>query len=227
MTAVLQLAGVHKAVPLPDGTQLPILRGVDLAIQPATTTSIMGRSGSGKSTLLSLMGLLATPTGGAVQIEGEDVTGLPDRRRAGLRNQALGFIFQNYSLIPTWTVFQNCAVPLLYRTGLSRRAIRLRVTEQLGMLGMADRLDAYPAQLSGGEQQRVAIGRALVHRPAVVLADEPTGALDEATADLVLGLLFEAVVATRAALVVVTHDDRVAARADVNLRLQAGTVTPW
>ena len=218
----LALAGVHKGVDLPDGQRLEILRGVDLEIPAASSTAIVGRSGSGKSTLLSLMGLLAAPDAGTIQIDGVAAAGLSGKQSARLRNGHIGFIFQNYSLVPTWNVFQNCALPLLYSSGVSGRQQRERVRSALAEMGLADRADALPGHLSGGEQQRVAIARALVTEPTVVLADEPTGTLDQTTAEAVLDALFATPPSTATALVVVTHDDHVAARAQTRRELDGG-----
>lgn len=223
--AALCLEGVSKAITLPDSTTLSILSGVDLTVTAGRTISIMGRSGSGKSTLLSVMGLLDAPTTGRVELGGVDADKLSDGQRARLRNRALGFIFQNYSLVPTWTVLQNCQLPLLYRKDLSVRNARAAAVEQLRALGLARKLEAYPRQLSGGEQQRVAIARALVRNPSVILADEPTGALDETTASDVLRILLDVVSTAGCSLVLVTHDDDVASCADQRFTLVGGKLS--
>jgi putative ABC transport system ATP-binding protein len=221
----LALAGVHKGVDLPDGQRLEILRGVDLEIPAASSTAIVGRSGSGKSTLLSLMGLLAAPDAGTIQIDGVAAAGLSGKQSARLRNGHIGFIFQNYSLVPTWNVFQNCALPLLYSSGVSGRQQRERVRSALAEMGLADRADALPGHLSGGEQQRVAIARALVGDPDLLICDEPTGALDTETGDMVADILFRHVRELGVTLILVTHDPQLAARCERRLTIDRGRLS--
>lgn len=221
----LRLQSVSKWVGESYSESLKILEDVDLSVEAGQTVSIMGKSGSGKSTLLSLMGLLTAPSSGSVALAGVDASALPDTDRARLRNSALGFIFQNYSLIPKWTVLQNCQLPVLYQRGLPAAAAKKAARAQLERLGLGDRLGAFPRQLSGGEQQRVAIARALVARPKVILADEPTGALDSSTAATVLRILTDAVATAGCSLVIVTHDSEVAACADERLVLTSGRLS--
>jgi putative ABC transport system ATP-binding protein len=204
------------------GIDVLALRGVDLALEPREFVAVMGPSGSGKSTLLHLLGGLDRPTAGRVRLEGERID---DRSEAGLallRRRKLGFVFQFFNLLGNLTVAENVELPALL-VGASPREARRRREELLAQLGVADRARAVPAQLSGGEQQRVAIGRALVNRPAVLLADEPTGNLDSASAQDVLSLLRE----TRAqgqTILLVTHDARVAAAADRVVTMRDGLV---
>lgn len=225
MSTALRLHDVTKTVALPRSAPLHILRGVNLTVGAGETVSISGKSGSGKTTLLSIMGLLSEPSSGSVVIGDTESVALKDSRRSDLRNSALGFVFQSYSLVPTWSALQNCQLPLLYRKQTTPSRSRELAKQQLIRLGLGDRLDAYPRQLSGGEQQRVAIARALVTRPSVVLADEPTGALDEATAETVLEILMGAVIDEGCSLVLVTHDSEVARRAHSHYRLHDGTLS--
>jgi ABC-type lipoprotein export system ATPase subunit len=214
--------GLRKSITMPTGEQLVLLRSVDLSIQSGQSVAIAGRSGSGKSTLLSLLGLLARPDEGSLTIAGAETARLNDRGRSRLRNECIGFVFQNYSLLPNLTAAENVALPLWQWGKLSRASERERVAEAMESVGISHLAKSRPRQLSGGEQQRVAIARALVRQPDLVLADEPTGALDTDSADLVLCALFGAVKLARTALVLVTHDATVAARAGRQLTLNGG-----
>ena len=222
MTALLELAGVTKSFVLPTGRRLDVLRGLDLTIGAGEVTAIVGRSGSGKSTLLNLLGLLDTPTSGALRCNGIDVGGMSDAHRARLRGAFLGFIFQQFHLLDRRTALENVAEPMLFgsRRDIRQRGARARAL--LDQVGLADFAQSMPHLLSGGEQQRVAIARALARKPRVVLADEPTGSLDEETGERVLELLFSLVREEGAALITVTHDLDVARRADRILVLSGG-----
>lgn len=215
-------SGLRKSVSLPTGERLVLLRGVDLAVHSGQSVAIAGRSGSGKSTLLSVLGLLARPDSGSLAIAGQEASQLNDRGRSRLRHDQIGFVFQNYSLLPHLSAAENVALPLWQWGSVSRADERQRVGEAMDSVGIGHLAKSRPRQLSGGEQQRVAIARALVTRPGLVLADEPTGALDTGTADLVLCALLDAVKLAQAALVLVTHDADVAARADRLLTLDGG-----
>lgn len=202
-----------------------ILDGVDVHVAPGERVAIMGRSGSGKTSLLSILGLLTTPTTGSVELLGEAVADKRDAQRARLRNASLGFVFQSYSLVRHLSAYRNVELPLRYGRRMARAERRERVLAALDAVGLVERGKAYPKHLSGGEQQRVAIARALVRRPAVILADEPTGALDVETADRVLGVLLTATREWNSALVVVTHDPQVAARMDRTIHLDQGRLS--
>jgi putative ABC transport system ATP-binding protein len=222
LTALLELTGVGKRFTLPSGERLEILNDLDLTIRPGEVTAIVGRSGSGKSTLLNILGLLEQPSSGTFLCEGCDVARMRDAKRSRLRGEFLGFIFQQFHLLDRRTALENVAEPLLYGSdgdlpGRMRRAAAL-----LDEVGLADRAHSMPHLLSGGEQQRVAIARALVRRPRVVLADEPTGALDTSTGERVLDLLLNLVRAEQVAMILVTHEHRVAERADRVLTLTGG-----
>jgi putative ABC transport system ATP-binding protein len=209
-----------------DGVSVHALRGVSFTIEAGDYVALIGPSGSGKSTLMHLLGGLDRPTSGRLRIGGRDVAELSPHDLATLRNETIGFVFQSFHLLARTTAVDNVALPLVYR-GLRAAERRRKATAMLERVGLSHRLDHRPNQLSGGEQQRVAIARALVTDPAVLLADEPTGNLDTATGQAVLALL-EALNAERGvALVVVTHDREVAARARRQITMRDGkVVTP-
>jgi putative ABC transport system ATP-binding protein len=224
--SLLSLTGISREVLLPDESVLPILTGVDLEVGPGEHVSIVGRSGSGKSTLLNLLGLLDTPTAGTYLLDGEPTDRLRPRRRSRLRGEVFGFVFQQFNLLPRRTAVENVAAPLLYARGRDYLRRRRAAAEMLDLVGLGARADQVPERLSGGEQQRVAIARALVRRPRVVLADEPTGALDVETGAQVMALLDRATSETGAALITITHDLSVAALADRRYRLAGGRLSP-
>ena len=218
--------GLTRTVSLRSGDDLHILRGADLTVAHGESVAVVGRSGSGKSTLLAILGLLAKPEGGALHLSGRDALAVSDAARARMRNEHLGFIFQNYSLLPHLSAAENVELPLLQGTRVRRKAARTAVAEALTSVGLGERGSARPRELSGGEQQRVAIARALVRRPGLVLADEPTGALDEDTAELVLDVLQTAVNRLGTTLLLVTHDKQIARRTNRVLSLHAGRLSP-
>lgn len=196
-----------------------MLDGVDLRLLPGQTCAIIGPSGSGKTTLLGLCAGLDRPTQGLVRLAGHDLGALDEDGRARVRNQHVGFVFQNFQLLPTFTALENVLVPAELR-GAAGAGDRAR--ELLGWVGLADRLHHYPAQLSGGEQQRVALARAFINEPQILFADEPTGNLDPATAVKITELLFDLNARAGTALVLVTHDRELAARTGSVLRLRGG-----
>jgi predicted ABC-type transport system involved in lysophospholipase L1 biosynthesis ATPase subunit len=218
----IRASGLKRSVPLNSGDVLPILADVNLLARAGDCVGIVGSSGSGKSTLLALLGLLDRPDGGSVSIAGLTTEHMSDARRSQLRNQHVGFVFQNYLLLPHLTAAQNVALPFLQGRRVPRREMKRRTAECLRAVGLAGRAHAYPRHLSGGEQQRVAIARALVRRPRIVLADEPTGSLDRVTAETVLGLLLAEIRDSGTTLILVTHDAQIAARTDRTLLLADG-----
>jgi len=220
-TPVLEAHGISRTYP---GTPpLTVLHPTDLAIAAGDQLAVVGPSGSGKSTLLSLLGTLDAPTSGQVFVDGRDVTTMSERERSAVRAGHLGFVFQQFHLLPTLDAVENVATGLLY-SGVRHAVRRGRAVEALESVGLGHRLGHRPGQLSGGEQQRVAIARALVARPSVLFADEPTGALDSATGEAIVALLAE--VAERGtAVVVVTHDPSVAARFARRVHLRDGVAT--
>ena len=206
-----------------DGVSVPALRGVSLRIPRGDYLAIAGPSGSGKSTLMHLLGGLDRPTTGRLVIDGQDVAGLAPAQLARLRNETIGFVFQAFHLLPRTSALDNVALPLVYR-GMGALARRRTAAAMLDRVGLGHRVKHRPNQLSGGEQQRVAIARALVTEPAVLLADEPTGNLDTATGGAVLALLEELNAESGVALVLVTHDREVAARARRRIAMRDGVV---
>jgi putative ABC transport system ATP-binding protein len=219
--AVVTAANVHYDVG-PRAARRAVLRGATLHVSRGEWVAIVGPSGCGKSSLLSIIGGLSTPDEGHVLVAGTEVNALSDARRARFRRRHIGFVFQDYNLIDDLTVLGNVELPLLL-TGTSSRKARRRAKALLAQLGLAGRESEMPGNLSGGEQQRVAIGRALVARPDVILADEPTGALDSKAAKLVVELLAEARRAGQT-IVMVTHDLDVAAAADRTVHMRDGLI---
>jgi putative ABC transport system ATP-binding protein len=217
---VLSVTGLGKAVP--GGRQL--FSGLELAVQPGEVVAIMGESGVGKSTLLNLVAGLDAADSGAIAIAGQDLAGLDDDGRTRLRRTQIGFVFQAFHVLPHLTLAQNVALPLVLAHSAAATALAA-ATAMLGAVGLGGRGGDYPAQLSGGEMQRIAIARALVHRPALILADEPTGNLDPETAERILTLFIDATRSSGAGAVIVTHSDRAAAVADRALVLGAGGLT--
>jgi putative ABC transport system ATP-binding protein len=206
-----------------EGVSVDALRGVTLRIDPGEFVAILGPSGSGKSTLMNLLGCLDRPTSGELFIGGRNVARLSDRELAVLRNRTIGFVFQSFQLLPRTTALDNVAMPLIYR-GI-RRAARVELAaEALTAVGLQHRMRHRPTQLSGGEQQRVAIARALVGQPTLLLADEPTGNLDTGTSAEVMNLLGQLNVERGVAIVLVTHEAEIAARAYRLIRVRDGRV---
>jgi putative ABC transport system ATP-binding protein len=224
--SLLELSGIGRDVRLPDGSLLPVLGGVDLDVEAGEHVSIVGRSGSGKSTLLNVLGLLDSPTAGSYLLDGEPTDSLGGRRRSRLRGETFGFVFQQFNLLPRRTAEENVAAPLLYARGREFFTRTRAARVMLDRVGLASRAEQVPERLSGGEQQRVAIARALVRRPRVVLADEPTGALDVETGAAVMALLAEVTAESGAALITITHDLSVAALAGRRFRLDHGRLSP-
>ena len=194
---------------------------IDLTINKGEFTAIVGTSGSGKSTLMHLLGGVDDPTSGKVLIEGEDIFALKDEKRSIFRRRKIGFIFQEYNLIPILTVEENIVMPILLD---GNKVDKNEVEELLERLGLADRRNHLPSQLSGGQQQRVAIGRAIVNRPTLILADEPKGNLDKRNSEEVINIMFEAVRDRKETLVIVTHEMDIAAMADRIIHLEDGKI---
>jgi putative ABC transport system ATP-binding protein len=219
---MINAIGVERTYEL-DGVSVRALRGVSLSVAAGDYLALVGPSGSGKSTLMHLLGGLDRPTGGRLFIGGRDVSTLSPSEMARLRNRTIGFVFQAFHLLPRTSALDNVGLPLVYR-GLGARARREQAAAMLGRVGLGHRLRHRPSQLSGGEQQRVAIARALVTGPAVLLADEPTGNLDTATGESVLALLEDLNVNSGVAVVLVTHDREIAARAHCQIRMRDGVI---
>ncbi|WP_092551989.1 ABC transporter ATP-binding protein [Herbiconiux ginsengi] len=224
--SLLQLQDVTRTVLPPDQPALTILSGVDLTVEPGDRISIVGRSGSGKSTLLNILGLLDLPTSGTLTFADRPVKSYSGGERDRVRGARIGFVFQQFNLLPGRTALENVAMPLLYATGRQFWRRRSLAAEMLEAVGLGHRLESLPDRLSGGEQQRVAIARSLVRGPSLILADEPTGALDLDTGQSVMELIDEVATRTGAALVTITHDPAIARRARDHFRLDRGVLTP-
>lgn len=218
--AVLKTRNLRRSFTQGDVT-IEVLRGVNLEVQPGEIVALLGPSGSGKSTLLQAVGLLEGGFQGSIRIAGEEASALDNDGRTRLRRDALGFVYQFHHLLPDFDALENVLLPQLIH-GAEPDAARARAEELLGKLGLSARLDHRPSKLSGGEQQRVAVARALANRPPLVLADEPTGNLDEATADKVLAEFLSLVRGEGSAALVATHNERLAGKMDRIVRLHEG-----
>ncbi len=205
-----------------NGTAVHALRGVDMTVQAGEFVALVGPSGSGKSTLMAILGCLDSPTAGTYALEGVDVHGLSGSALARIRNEKIGFIFQSYNLLPKATILRNVELPMLY-AGVGRRERRERAMALLSRVGIPEKAGQLPAQLSGGQRQRVAIARALANNPAMLLADEPTGALDSKTGAEVLGL-FKELHKQGNTVILVTHDPAVAALAERRVEIRDGAI---
>ena len=222
MSDVLAVTGLCRS--FVQGTaRIDVLRGVDLRVAQGEIVALLGPSGSGKSTLLQAVGLLEGGFEGSIRIAGEEAARLDNDGRTRIRRDTLGFVYQFHHLLPDFNAAENVVLPQLIK-GATRAEAEARAASLLSALGLAHRLDHRPSQLSGGEQQRVAVGRALANRPALVLADEPTGNLDEATADIVLAEFLKLVRGEGSAALVATHNERIALKMDRVVRLHEGVL---
>lgn len=217
---VLVTRGLKRSFVQGDVT-IEVLRGVDLAVGPGEIVALLGPSGSGKSTLLQAVGLLEGGFSGSIRLAGEEAAELDDDGRTRLRRELLGFVYQFHHLLPEFNAAENVVLPQLVK-GAEPREARARAEQLLGVLGLSERLDHRPSKLSGGEQQRVAVARALANKPPLVLADEPTGNLDEHTADIVFAEFLNLVHEEGSAALVATHNERIAAKMDRVVRLHEG-----
>ena len=222
MSEVLEVEGLKRSFVQGD-VRIDVLRGIDLHVRKGEIVALLGPSGSGKSTLLQAVGLLEGGFEGSIRIGGEQVATLNDADRTRVRRDTLGFVYQFHHLLPDFDARENVILPQLVR-GTPRAEAEERADSLLGTLGLAERLTHRPSKLSGGEQQRVAVARALANRPALVLADEPTGNLDEATADVVFAEFLRLVREEGSAALVATHNERIAAKMDRVLRLHEGLI---
>jgi len=223
MENLIRLAGITKSYATPGGMDVPVLHGIDLAIDRGEFVAIMGQSGSGKSTLMNILGCLDTPSGGHYELDGRDVSSLGDTDLAAVRNRTIGFVFQGFNLLKRMSTEDNVALPLAY-SGLGRAEARRRAREKLAQTGLGDFAARLPNQLSGGQQQRVAIARALVNHPPLVLADEPTGNLDTRTSEEIMQVFAALNEREGITVVVVTHEPDIARFARRLVRLKDGLV---
>jgi lipoprotein-releasing system ATP-binding protein len=222
---VLRLSGIKKAYNAGKPTEVSVLRGIDLTVDPGEVVALVAPSGAGKSTLLHIAGLLDTPDTGTVEIAGHDMIGQSDRKRTGVRRRDVGFIYQFHHLLPEFSALENIVLPQL-ANGIGTSAAQTRAMGLLEQVGIAHRASHRPAELSGGEQQRVAFCRALANAPRLLLADEPTGNLDPTTSDQVFGALMDLVRSTGLSAVIATHNLELASRMDRQIRLDAGLLVP-
>jgi ABC-type lipoprotein export system ATPase subunit len=221
---LIELQEICKTYHMGD-IDVPVLKGVTLQVVRGELVALMGASGSGKSTLMNLLGCLDRPTSGRYWLEGQEVSRLSPDERAMMRNGKLGFVFQNFNLLPRTSALDNVAMPLTYAAeDLSERQARERAEEMLTRVGLADRLDHEPSQLSGGQQQRVAIARALINRPSILFADEPTGNLDSTTSEEILQMFEQLNARDGLTIMLVTHDANVARHARRTIHIHDGLI---
>ena len=221
MATMISIEGITKTFHLGE-LDVPVLKGINLSVKEGEYVAIMGASGSGKSTLMNIIGCLDRPTSGKYILDGRDLTTLDDDELADIRNQYIGFVFQQFNLLPRLTALENVMLPMIY-ADVSRSERLDSATEALEKMGLSDRLNNRPSQLSGGQQQRVAIARALVNNPALILADEPTGALDTTTSHEIMNLLTE-LNQNGTTIAIVTHDASVAAQTKRIINMQDGVI---
>ena len=220
---VLRARGVEKTF-IDGDVSTRVLRGIDLDLERGSFVALMGPSGSGKSTLLSILGTLLRPTAGRVEIDGENVVDLPEKRLAGFRNRTLGFVFQYHHLLPDFTALENVLFPSYAVYGRETGVARRRGRELLDRVGLSERANYRSTKLSGGQKQRVAVARALMNRPPLVLADEPTGNLDRETTEQLMELLKEVAAEEQTTFLISTHDSDIAAQCDRVVRVVDGLV---
>ncbi|MBU1156477.1 MAG: ABC transporter ATP-binding protein [Proteobacteria bacterium] len=218
--ALIELRGITKTYYIGD-MSVDVLRGVDLTVEPGELLAIMGESGGGKSTLMNIIGFLDSPSGGGYQFEGQDAGHLDDNELAHIRNQKIGFIFQQFNLLPRLNALENVMLPLVYR-GVPPQQREKVAKQMLKRVGMADRMAHRPPELSGGQQQRVAIARALSGNPSLILADEPTGALDSQVSQEILDIFLELNRENEITTVMVTHDPKVGKQCRRTVRMTDG-----
>ena len=220
---VILMRDIVKTYYIGQPNELEILHGIDLTVQTGEFLSIVGESGSGKSTLMNVIGALDRPTSGTYELDGEEVDSLDDATLSRIRNKKIGFVFQSFNLIPRVSALENVEVPLLY-AGVPSKERRARAMDLLTMVGMEDRADHQPNELSGGQNQRVAIARAMANDPAILLADEPTGALDSETSHLVMDLFHQLHEERGKTIVLITHSNELAAETERIVKLSDGRI---
>ena len=224
MSSIVELVNVVKVYRLGEGVEVPALRGVSLKINKGEFVSVQGPSGSGKTTLLNMIGGLDKPTKGRVIIDGVDITNLGEKELAHFRREKIGFIFQTYNLVPLLTALENVELPMMLSGKFSESEVRRRAEELLALVGLEKRMHHRPTQLSGGEQQRVAIARALANEPAIILADEPTGNLDQVSGQRIINLMKNLNETLNQTFIIVTHDPMVAEQTERKFYLVDGKI---
>lgn len=222
-TLIIEMKQIIKKYYIGQPNELQILNGIDLNVSEGEFISIVGESGSGKSTLMNLIGALDRPTSGRYLLEGQDISQMRDKQLSEVRNQRIGFVFQNFCLVPRTNALRNVEIPLMY-AGMSRKARRERAEELLEMVGMKDRMKHKPNELSGGQNQRVAIARAMSNDPAIILADEPTGALDSKTGRLVMDLFHKLHKEKNKTIVLITHSPELARETQRIVTISDGSI---
>jgi putative ABC transport system ATP-binding protein len=220
---MLELNNIVKKYFIGEPNELTVLKGIDLNIREGEFVSIVGQSGSGKSTLMNIMGALDKPTDGGYSLDGVDVSGMHDNHLSEVRNEKIGFVFQTFNLIPRTTALSNVELPLFYM-GVSKKKRAEKAREMLKLVEMDERMNHFPNELSGGQKQRVAIARSLVNDPSIILADEPTGALDTKTGNLVMDIFTKINREQKKTVIIITHNEELAAQTDRIITIRDGEI---
>lgn len=222
MSSLLELQNIHRSFQQ-GGETINVLNGINISLQPGEVVALVGPSGSGKTTLLQIAGLLDKPNSGAIRINGDNYAGASDKKRTMVRRQSIGFVYQFHHLLPEFTALENLCIPQIIN-GVGKTDAKKKAFELLDTMGLSDRTTHRPSQLSGGQQQRVAIARALANNPSVILADEPTGNLDEANSSMVFDLLREMIKHNNCCALIATHNQALVNKMDRVLKIHSGNI---